>query len=83
MVKGNLGNCSVYLQGNHLYSIMNLFEGGVIKYISVFFWGGNFHNNLKVLKIFFLSLADNLNAKEAGDLSTLFDVGGIFGESEY
>lgn len=40
--------------------------------------------HLKIFKLlltyFYFSLVEHIDAKRAGDLSTLFDVGGIFGE---
>lgn len=37
----------------------------------------------KLWNYFFFLLLEHLDAKRAGDLSTLFDVGGIFGKLEY
>lgn len=39
------------------------------------------NKRMKISRLFLFFTAEHLDAKKAGDLSTLFDVGGIFGES--
>lgn len=40
--------------------------------------------DLEIMELFIFVLSlEHLDAKRAGDLSTLFDVGGIFGKLEY